>query len=131
MAPNVTSAPLAPPPRPTDSHAPGRGPAAISRPPQEFQNGDVQPTGKSAPCSAASRAEDTDGEIDVDDCGDRESPGDNFITGESGNKPQWRRTIHVQRRHLVSKARETICGQKHEIRIRASPGLNGGLKVSD
>lgn len=75
-APNLTLAPLAPPVHLRDSHAPGRGPAAISRLPQELHNGDVQPTGKSAPCSTVNQADDmdTDGEIDVDDCDDREYP---------------------------------------------------------
>lgn len=75
-APNLTLAPLAPPVHPRDSHTPGRGPAAISRLPQELHNGDVQPTGKSAPSSIVNRANDmdTDGEIDVDDCNDREYP---------------------------------------------------------
>lgn len=75
-APNLTLAPLAPPVHLRESHAPGRGPAAISRPPQELHNGAVQPTGKSAPSSTVNRADDmdTDGEIDVDDCDDREYP---------------------------------------------------------
>lgn len=73
-APNLTPAPLAPPVHPRDSHAPGRGPAAISRPPQELHNGDAQPAAKPALSSAANQPEDmdTDGEIDVDDCDDRE-----------------------------------------------------------
>ncbi|KAK2861966.1 hypothetical protein Q5P01_001499 [Channa striata] len=68
VAPN-----LAPTVHHKDSHAPGRGPAAISRSPQELHNGDAQPTGKSAPPSTAKGADDmdTDGEIDVDDCDDR------------------------------------------------------------
>ncbi len=73
-APNLTLAPLAPLVHPRDSHAPGRGPAAISRPLQELHNGDTQPAAKPAPSGTASRADDmdTDGEIDVDDCDDRE-----------------------------------------------------------
>lgn len=76
-APNM--APMAPPVHPRDSHAPGRGPTAISKPPHELHNGDVKPKLKSAPApssttnnnnSSSSRGEDmdTDGEIDVDDC---------------------------------------------------------------
>lgn len=74
MAPNLTLVPMAPPVHPRDSHAPGRGPTSISRPPQELHNGDVQPLAKLAPSSTTNRADDmdTDGEIDVDDCDDRE-----------------------------------------------------------
>ena len=73
-APNLTLAPPAPAVHPRDSHAPDRGPAAISRMPQELQNGDIQPTAKLALPGTTNRAEDmdTDGEIDVDDCDDRE-----------------------------------------------------------
>ncbi|KAG8007708.1 Ski oncogene [Nibea albiflora] len=76
VAHNLTVAPLAPPVHPRDSHAPGRGPAAISRPLQELHNGDAQPLAKPAPFSTASRPDDmdTDGEIDVDDCDDRPVP---------------------------------------------------------
>lgn len=79
-APSLTQAPLAPPVHPRDSHAPGRGPAVISRQPQELHNGDAQPAAQPVPSSTASPPEDmdTDGEIDVDDCDDREyhpSPG--------------------------------------------------------
>ncbi|XP_020484776.2 v-ski avian sarcoma viral oncogene homolog b isoform X2 [Labrus bergylta] len=72
-APNLTQAPLAPPVHPRDSDAPGRGPLAVSRPPQELSNGDAQPAVKPAPSSTANIPEDmdTDGEIDVDDCDDR------------------------------------------------------------
>ncbi|XP_022602614.1 ski oncogene-like [Seriola dumerili] len=75
-APNLTLVPLAPPVNPRDSHAPGRGPAAMSRPPQEPHNGDVQPAVKPSPSSTTNRADDmdTDGEIDVDDCDDRPVP---------------------------------------------------------
>ena len=74
MAPNLEQAPLAPLVHPRDSHAPGRGAAAISRPPQELHNGDAQSTAKLAPSSATNGTDDmdTDGEIDVDDCDDRE-----------------------------------------------------------
>ncbi|KAJ0068937.1 hypothetical protein NL108_015172 [Boleophthalmus pectinirostris] len=66
-------APVVPPVHPRDSHAPGRGPNAISKPPHELQNGDAKPKLKPAPASSLnnnSRGEDmdTDGEIDVDDC---------------------------------------------------------------
>lgn len=73
MAPNLTLAPLAPP-VPRDGHTPARGPAAISRPLQELHNGDAKPSAKPAPCGAANKPDDmdTDGEIDVDDCDDRE-----------------------------------------------------------
>ncbi|XP_041639915.1 v-ski avian sarcoma viral oncogene homolog b [Cheilinus undulatus] len=75
-APNLTLAPLAPPVHPRDSNAPGRGPSAISRPPQELPNGDAQPAVKPAQSSTANRPDDmdTDGEIDVDDCDDRPVP---------------------------------------------------------
>ncbi|XP_073325403.1 v-ski avian sarcoma viral oncogene homolog b [Pagrus major] len=75
-APNPTLAPPAQPVHPRDSHAPGRGPAAISRPLQELQNGDTQPTAKPAPSSIANHPDDmdTDGEIDVDDCDDYPVP---------------------------------------------------------
>lgn len=76
MAPNLTLAPLAPPVHPRDSHAPGRGSAAISRPLQELQNGDGQSAAKPAPSSTDNQPDDmdTDGEIDVDDCDDRKYP---------------------------------------------------------
>ncbi|GLD64205.1 ski oncogene-like protein, partial [Lates japonicus] len=76
VAPNLTLVPMAPPVHPRDSHAPGRGPASISRPPQELHNRDVQPLAKLAPSSTTNRADDmdTDGEIDVDDCDDRPVP---------------------------------------------------------
>ncbi|XP_059184739.1 v-ski avian sarcoma viral oncogene homolog b [Centropristis striata] len=75
-APNLTAAPLALPVHPRDSHAPGRGPAAISRPQQELHNGDAQLASKPPPSSTANQPEDmdTDGEIDVDDCDDRPVP---------------------------------------------------------
>lgn len=74
VAPNLTPAPLAPPVHPRDSHAPGRGVPAISRPPYDLHNGDAQPAAKSAPSSTTNRPDDmdTDGEIDVDDCDDGE-----------------------------------------------------------
>uniref|UniRef100_A0A8C6SVQ7 Ski oncogene n=1 Tax=Neogobius melanostomus TaxID=47308 RepID=A0A8C6SVQ7_9GOBI len=71
-APNM--APMAPSVHPRDSHTPGRGPTAISKPPHELHNGDVKSKLKSAPVSnstnSGGRVEDldTDGEIDVDDC---------------------------------------------------------------
>lgn len=73
-APNLTLAPLAHLVHPRDSHTPGRGPAAISRPPQELHNGDMQSSAKPASSSTTNRPDDmdTDGEIDVDDCDDRE-----------------------------------------------------------
>ncbi|XP_038552977.1 v-ski avian sarcoma viral oncogene homolog b isoform X2 [Micropterus salmoides] len=59
-----------------DSHAPGRGVPAISRPPYDLHNGDAQPAAKSAPSSTTNRPDDmdTDGEIDVDDCDDGPAP---------------------------------------------------------
>uniref|UniRef100_UPI0037E9BACC v-ski avian sarcoma viral oncogene homolog b n=1 Tax=Semicossyphus pulcher TaxID=241346 RepID=UPI0037E9BACC len=76
VAPNLALAPMPPLVHPRDSNAPGRGPAAISKPPKELPNGDVHPAGKPALSSTANRAEDmdTDGEIDVDDCDDRPVP---------------------------------------------------------
>lgn len=73
-APNLALAPLAPPVHPKVSNAPGRGPMAISRPPQELPNGDAHPAVKPAvPCPTNRHDDmDTDGEIDVDDCDDRE-----------------------------------------------------------
>ncbi|KAM8756927.1 v-ski avian sarcoma viral oncogene homolog b [Acanthopagrus schlegelii] len=75
-APNLTLTPPAQPVHPRDSHAPSRGPAAISRPLQELQNGDTQHTAKPAPSSTANHPDDmdTDGEIDVDDCDDYPVP---------------------------------------------------------
>uniref|UniRef100_H3DBC2 Ski oncogene n=1 Tax=Tetraodon nigroviridis TaxID=99883 RepID=H3DBC2_TETNG len=65
--------PLAPPLHPGDSHAPCRGPAAISRPAQEMHNGDAQLAAK--PCVSRTTNQpddmDTDGEIDVDNCDDQ------------------------------------------------------------
>ncbi|XP_026163856.1 v-ski avian sarcoma viral oncogene homolog b [Mastacembelus armatus] len=76
VAPNLTLAPLAPLVHPRDSHAPGRGHAATSRPPQEVPNGDVQPAAKPTASGTTNQADnmDTDGEIDVDDCDDRPLP---------------------------------------------------------
>ncbi|KAM7402291.1 hypothetical protein PAMP_017539 [Pampus punctatissimus] len=76
VAPNLTLAPQAPLVHPRDSLTPGRGSAAISRPPQELHNGDIQPAAKLAPFSAANGTDnmDTDGEIDVDDCDDHPVP---------------------------------------------------------
>ncbi|XP_075967050.1 v-ski avian sarcoma viral oncogene homolog b [Anarhichas minor] len=84
-APNLTTAPLAPPVHPRDSHAPGRGPAAISRPPQELHNGDTQPAAKPSPSCTANQPEDmdTDGEIDVDDCDDRPVPASSLASPPS------------------------------------------------
>lgn len=67
--PNMALASPAPPVHPRDSHAPGRGPTAITK--HELHNGDGKPKLKTAPsASSATRGEDmdTDGEIDVDDC---------------------------------------------------------------
>ncbi|KAM8916380.1 v-ski avian sarcoma viral oncogene homolog b [Spinachia spinachia] len=72
LAPNAAPSPLAPPVHPMDSHAPARGPAAVTGPPQELPNGDAKP-----PLSATTNQPedmDTDGEIDVDDCDDRPVP---------------------------------------------------------
>lgn len=46
----------------------------MSRPLQELHNGDMQPAAKPASSSTTNRVDDmdTDGEIDVDDCDDRE-----------------------------------------------------------
>lgn len=68
--PNLTLVPL----HPTESHAPGRGRTGISGPPQELHNGDAEPAAQAAPSSTSNQADnmDTDGEIDVDDCDDRE-----------------------------------------------------------
>ncbi|XP_053724491.1 v-ski avian sarcoma viral oncogene homolog b [Synchiropus splendidus] len=62
--PSVTQAAPVSLVHPGDSHAPGRGPAAISRPPRELHNGDMQVAAKPDDM-------DTDGEIDVDDSDDR------------------------------------------------------------
>lgn len=71
MAPNLS---LASPGHPRDSHTPVRGPAAITRPLPELQNGEARHSAKAAPPGAASKLNDgdmdTDGEIDVDDCDD-------------------------------------------------------------
>lgn len=82
-APNLTIIPLAPPVHPGDSHAPCRGPAAISRPVQELHNGDAQLAAKPSVSRSTNQPDDmdTDGEIDVDNCDDREcktwtDPGD-------------------------------------------------------
>lgn len=74
VAPNLTLAPLAPPVHLRDGHTLARGPAAISRPLQGLHNGDAKPTAKPSPCGATNKPDDmdTDGEIDVDDCDDRE-----------------------------------------------------------
>lgn len=75
MAPNLT---LASTGHPRESLTPVRGPAAITRPLQELQNGDAKHSVKAAPTGAAGKLNDvdedmdTDGEIDVDDCDDRE-----------------------------------------------------------
>ncbi|XP_044205465.1 v-ski avian sarcoma viral oncogene homolog b [Thunnus albacares] len=84
-APNLTLAPLTPLVHPRDSHAPGRGPAAISRPPQELHNGDAQPAAKLAPSSIANGTDDmdTDGEIDVDDCDDYPVPASSLASPPS------------------------------------------------
>lgn len=73
-APNLSIIPLAPPVHPGDSHAPCRGPAAISRPVQELHNGDAQLGVKASVSRTTNQPDDmdTDGEIDVDNCDDRE-----------------------------------------------------------
>ncbi|XP_058487286.1 v-ski avian sarcoma viral oncogene homolog b [Solea solea] len=57
---------------PRETHAPGRGPTAISRPPQELHNAEIEPSAKPAPSTTSNQNDnmDTDGEIDVDDCDD-------------------------------------------------------------
>ncbi|KAM4612967.1 v-ski avian sarcoma viral oncogene homolog b [Polymixia lowei] len=83
LVPNLTLTPLAyhreeqsSLAHPRESHAPGRGPAAGSRPPQGLHNGDSQPAPKPALPNTAHGVEemDTDGEIDVDDCDDYPVP---------------------------------------------------------
>nr|XP_046239354.1 v-ski avian sarcoma viral oncogene homolog b [Scatophagus argus] len=76
VTPNLTLAPLVPPVHPRDSHAPGRGHTAISRPLQELHNGEIQPAVKPAPSGTTNQPDDmdTDGEIDVDDSDDRPVP---------------------------------------------------------
>lgn len=73
-APNLTIIPLAPPVHSGDSHAPCRGPAALSRPVQELHNGDAQLAVKPSVSRTTHQPDDmdTDGEIDVDNCDDRE-----------------------------------------------------------
>ncbi|CAG07014.1 unnamed protein product, partial [Tetraodon nigroviridis] len=77
--------PLAPPLHPGDSHAPCRGPAAISRPAQEMHNGDAQLAAK--PCVSRTTNQpddmDTDGEIDVDNCDDRPLPSSSLASPPS------------------------------------------------
>lgn len=70
MAPNLT---LASPGHPRDGHTPVRGPAAIARPLQELQNGDAKHTGVAGKLNDKDMDVDSDGEIDVDDCGDRDN----------------------------------------------------------
>ncbi|XP_074500376.1 v-ski avian sarcoma viral oncogene homolog b [Sebastes fasciatus] len=84
-ASNLTPAPLAPPVHPRDSHAPGRGPAAISRPQQELHNGDTQLAAKPPTSGTDNQPEDmdTDGEIDVDDCDDRPVPASSLTSPPS------------------------------------------------
>ncbi|XP_070758918.1 v-ski avian sarcoma viral oncogene homolog b [Enoplosus armatus] len=86
-APNLTPAPLAPPVHPRDSHAPGRGVPAISRPPQELHNGDAQSAAKPASSSTANQPDDmdTDGEIDVDDCDDGPVPASSLASPPSAS----------------------------------------------
>ncbi|XP_031157444.1 v-ski avian sarcoma viral oncogene homolog b [Sander lucioperca] len=81
-APNLIAAPLAPPVHPRDSHTSGRGPAAISRLPQELHNGDAQPAAKISP-SCTAEDMDTDGEIDVGDCDDRPVPASSLASPPS------------------------------------------------
>lgn len=71
--PNMALGSMAPLVHPRDSHAPGRGPIAISKQPHELHNGDVKPKPKTSPSITANRGDDmdTDGEIDVDDCNER------------------------------------------------------------
>lgn len=87
-APNLTLAPLAPPVHLRESHAPGRGPTAISRPPQDLHNGDIQPAGKSALSGTFNQTDDmdTDGEIDVDDCENREYLPSSGVWNNTENK---------------------------------------------
>ncbi|XP_071386444.1 v-ski avian sarcoma viral oncogene homolog b [Centroberyx affinis] len=78
VVPNLTQTPLAyhreEPSlvHPRDSHAPGRGPAAVPRPPQGLHNGDSKPAPNPELPNTTNGVEDmdTDGEIDVDDCDD-------------------------------------------------------------
>ncbi|KAF7665705.1 hypothetical protein LDENG_00135240 [Lucifuga dentata] len=76
VAPNLSLAPLSSLLHHRDSHAPGRGPAAVSKQARELYNGDSQPAAKPALPATAHPADDmdTDGEIDVDDCDDRPVP---------------------------------------------------------
>ncbi|XP_075996952.1 v-ski avian sarcoma viral oncogene homolog b isoform X2 [Genypterus blacodes] len=78
--------------RDRDSHAPGRGPAAVPKPARELHNGDSQPAVKPAlPAATAAAAThqaedmDTDGEIDVDDCDDRPVPGASLASPPSAS----------------------------------------------
>ncbi|KAM3878402.1 v-ski avian sarcoma viral oncogene homolog b [Diretmus argenteus] len=66
---------------PRDSHAPGRGPTAISRP----HNGDSQQAPKPPPPNTTNGVEemDTDGEIDVDDCDDHPVPASSLASPPS------------------------------------------------
>ncbi|XP_026205464.1 v-ski avian sarcoma viral oncogene homolog b [Anabas testudineus] len=86
-APNLTLAPLAPPVHLRESHAPGRGPTAISRPPQDLHNGDIQPAGKSALSGTFNQTDDmdTDGEIDVDDCENRPAVAPPLVSPKSAS----------------------------------------------
>lgn len=79
MAPNQTLAPLSSLVHHRDSHAPGKGPTAVPKPARELHNGDSQPAAKPALPAAAHQADDvdTDGEIDVDNCDDRECQNQN------------------------------------------------------
>ncbi|XP_056886703.1 v-ski avian sarcoma viral oncogene homolog b [Takifugu flavidus] len=84
-ASNLSIIPLAPPVHPGDSHAPCRGPAAISRPVQELHNGDAQLAVKPSVSRATNLPEDmdTDGEIDVDNCDDRPVPSSSLASPPS------------------------------------------------
>uniref|UniRef100_UPI003AADC640 v-ski avian sarcoma viral oncogene homolog b n=1 Tax=Centroberyx gerrardi TaxID=166262 RepID=UPI003AADC640 len=70
---------------PRDSHAPGRGPAAIPRPPQGLHNGDSKPAPNPALPNTTNGVEDmdTDGEIDVDDCDDCPVPASSLASPPS------------------------------------------------
>lgn len=82
-APNLTVIPLAPPVHPGEGHAPCRGPGAVPRPVQELHNGEAPLATRPSASRVANQTEDmdTDGEIDVDNCDDRE-----WLGGGRGKK---------------------------------------------
>ncbi|XP_056130387.1 v-ski avian sarcoma viral oncogene homolog b [Lampris incognitus] len=110
LVPNLTLTPLAyhreersSLAHPRESHAPGRGPTASSRPPQGLHNGESQMAPKPALPNIANGVGDmdTDGEIDVDDCDDYPVPASALasppsacpsvcqpLTPQSGARPQ-------------------------------------------